>query len=136
MVIRVELSTGEPISESPNFKLVEGSHSTKLTVRCDGSRVKITGNASRFHRIDNLFGLETIDDCIKVYNQVLASVDLPPFTKCTQVKYRQGEEGGKVQLVTDGAGRVIIRCHLVQKMPFFVASLASPLVEGKRLISM
>ncbi|WP_339642569.1 phage/plasmid replication protein [uncultured Porticoccus sp.] len=103
MVIRVELSTGEPISESPNFKLVEGSHSTKLTVRCDGSRVKITGNASRFHRIDNLFGLETIDDCIKVYNQVLASVDLPPFTKCTQVKYRQGEEGGKVQLVTDGA---------------------------------
>lgn len=77
MVIRVELSTGEPISESPNFKLVEGSHSTKLTVRCDGSRVKITGNASRFHRIDNLFGLETIDDCINVYNQVLASFDLP-----------------------------------------------------------
>ena len=103
MVIRVELSTGEPISESPNFKLVEGSHSTKLTVRCDGSRVKVTGNPSRFHRIDNLFGLQTIDDCINVYNQVLASFDLPPFTKCTEVKYRQGEEGGKVQLVTDGA---------------------------------
>lgn len=103
MVIRIELSTGEPISESPNFKQIEGSYSTKLTVRCDGSRVKVTGNPSRFHRMDNLFGLQTFDECIAVYNQVLFSVGLPPFTKCTEVMYRQGEEGGRVQLVTDGA---------------------------------
>lgn len=103
MVVRVDLATGETVSQAPNAKLVEGSYSTKLTVRCDGSRVTATGNPGRFARFDNLFGLTTIEECIHVYNRVLTDLGLPPFTKCTSVKYRQGEEGSRVQLVTDGA---------------------------------
>ena len=59
MVIRVDLATGDLVSESPNFKIVEGSYSTKLTVRCNGSRVSVTGNPGRYGRVDNLFGLTT-----------------------------------------------------------------------------
>lgn len=103
LVIRVDLATGETVSESPNFKIEEGSHSTKVTVRCNGSRVSVTGNPSRFNRLDNLFGLTTIDQCVGIFNHVLARYDLPPFTKCTQIQYRQGEEGSAIQLVTDGA---------------------------------
>ncbi|MDO9478732.1 MAG: phage/plasmid replication protein [Pseudohongiella sp.] len=103
MVVRIDLATGETVSQSPNAKLVEGSYSTKLTVRCDGSRVSVTGNPSRFGHCDNLFGLTTIEECVQVYNRVLVTLGLPPFSKCTSVKYRQGEEGSRVQLVTDGA---------------------------------
>jgi len=57
----------------------EGSFETKVSVRCDGRRVEISGNVGRFGRGDNLFGrgvLETIDRA----NEILAALGLPPFT--------------------------------------------------------
>lgn len=59
----------------------EGSYETKVSIRCDGRRVELSGNVGRFGRTDNLFGskvLETIDRA----NQILAALGLPPFT-CT-----------------------------------------------------
>ncbi|EKG45573.1 fumarate reductase iron-sulfur domain protein, partial [Vibrio cholerae HC-55A1] len=30
------------------------------------------GNPSRWQRMDNLFGLTTLDECVEIYNHVLA----------------------------------------------------------------
>ena len=78
---RVDLTTGEKLPPSVNQKILEGSFSTKLTIRCNGQRVRVEGNPSRWQRLDNLFGLTTIDECVAVYNHILSKYDLPPFTK-------------------------------------------------------
>lgn len=93
MIERVELETGERLPPSVNQKILEGSFSTKLTIRCDGTRVRVEGNPSRWQRIDNLFGLQTLDECVAVYNHVLATYDLPPFTKNTRFSHRQSADG-------------------------------------------
>lgn len=103
MVVRIDISTGETLSESPKSKSIEGSFSSTLTVRCNGNRVSVTGNPSRWNRTENLFGFAQLSDCVAVYNQVLLSLGLPVFTPCTEVSYRAGSDGKKVELVSDGA---------------------------------
>ncbi len=83
VIERVDLETGESLPPSVNQKILEGSHSTKLTIRCDGYRVRVEGNPSRWQRQDNLFGLETIDECVEIYNHVLAKYDLPQYSSET-----------------------------------------------------
>ncbi|MFA0233077.1 hypothetical protein AB4491_29420, partial [Vibrio sp. 10N.261.45.A7] len=68
VIERVDLETGEKLPPSVNQKILEGSFSTKLTIRCDGYRVRVEGNPSRWQRQDNLFGLETIEQCVEIYN--------------------------------------------------------------------
>ncbi len=67
----------------------EGSFSTSITVHVQGNRIVMEGNPSRFNRLDNLFGFTCLDDCFAVYNEILASLGLPPFTKCTVLGYVQ-----------------------------------------------
>jgi len=57
----------------------EGSHETSVSVRCDGARVTVSGNLSRFGRPDNLFGLG-FWQCLEVANRIAAHYGLPPFT--------------------------------------------------------
>lgn len=102
-VLRYDLATGEPISDSPKSLKHEGSYSSSLTIRCNGSRISVTGNASRFNRSDNVFGFQTFDECIAVYNQVLFKFSLPELTKATWFDYLQSADGTKAQLVCDGA---------------------------------
>ncbi|WP_041067153.1 hypothetical protein [Thiolapillus brandeum] len=78
MITKYDLQTGQILRDSPNSKPLEGSYSTYLLVRCDGSKVSVEGNPSRWQRPDNLFGLQTFDDCIQVYNLVLKDLGLPP----------------------------------------------------------
>nr|AKN36250.1 hypothetical protein [Vibrio splendidus] len=80
VIERVELETGENLPPTVNQKILEGSYSTKLTIRCNGTRVRVEGNPSRWQRMDNLFGLQTLDECVAIYNHILASYNLPPFT--------------------------------------------------------
>lgn len=103
VIERVELETGEYLPLSVNQKVLEGSYSTKLTIRCDGTRVRVEGNPSRWQRMDNLFGLLTLDECVAIFNNVLARYNLPPFTKNTLVQYRQSPNGKTAQLVGNGA---------------------------------
>jgi II/X family phage/plasmid replication protein len=86
---RMDLETGEKLPPSVNQKILEGSFSTKLTIRSDGQRVRVEGNPSRWQRTDNLFGLATIDECVSVYNHILSQYGLPPFTQSTHVFHRQ-----------------------------------------------
>ncbi|NOI60904.1 phage/plasmid replication protein, II/X family [Vibrio coralliilyticus] len=103
VIERVDLETGEPLPPSVNQKILEGSHSTKLTIRCDGYRVRVEGNPSRWQRQDNLFGLTRIDECVEIYNHVLAKYGLPPFTKNTRLKHRQTPDGKSSSLIGNGA---------------------------------
>ncbi|MGF1872861.1 phage/plasmid replication protein, II/X family [Photobacterium indicum] len=130
MIERIDLETGEKLPPSVNQKILEGSFSTKLTIRCDGTRVRVEGNPSRWQRIDNLFGLQSIDECVEIYNHVLAFYNLPPFTKNTRFSHRQTKDGKPSSLVGNGAEITLIdwtKNHEVGKgrEPSFIRGLSS-----------
>lgn len=103
-ILRYDIATGETIGDGVRPKQVEGSYSSSLFISCDGSRVTVTGNPSRFSRTENLFGFSTFDQCIAVYNHILGQLGLPHFTKCSLAGHRQNGEAEKAQkAVTDGA---------------------------------
>lgn len=79
----------------------EGSFCTSVLIVVSGGRVRMSGNPSRVGRPDNLFGYTDFDDCIAVYNEILAEYNLPPFTKGVQVL--TGSHTEKPSLQTTGA---------------------------------
>lgn len=98
------LETGELLPSTVTFKQHEGSFSSSLKVVSNGTRVRIEGNPSRWERKDNLIGFYTLDECVAVYNSVLLSLGLPPFTKLTRIWHRASTgDGKKSGLVSDGA---------------------------------
>lgn len=103
VIERFDMETGEFLPPTVNQKVLEGSYSTKLTIRCDGQRVRVEGNPSRWQRPDNLFGLKTIDECVAVYNHILSKYGLPPFTKNTQISYRQTKDLSNAERLGNGA---------------------------------
>lgn len=115
MCLTVDLTTDEVLStKSPRFVHRE-SYSTSVTIHVSGRNVRVDGNPSRVGRLDNLFGFTTIDQCIAVYNALLAQYGLPPFTRCTELLLRDGASGGKAgDLVADGA--VIHRIDLTSNV--------------------
>lgn len=102
--LTIDANTNEVLStKQPRFVHRE-SFSTSVTIHVSGRNVRVDGNPSRVGRLDNLFGFTTIDQCIAVYNSLLAQYGLPPFTRCTRVALRDGASGGKAgDLVADGA---------------------------------
>lgn len=94
---------------SPSHKH-EGSYSTSIQIRISGNRITISGNPSRIDRAENLFGFKTLEECIAVYNRILLSYGLPPFTKCTRVWHGSPDKHGKFMTFTDGA--VIQEIHI------------------------
>lgn len=106
---KFDLETGEKIKSGIDKKIIEGSYSTVITVRCDGHRVRVEGNPSRWQRKDNLFGYKTIDECVEVFNKVLAFYELPPFTKLTRIFHRANQGDGKrAGMFSDGAEITLI----------------------------
>ena len=103
LVMRFDLATGERVSESPNFKKLEGSYSSMVTIRCNNTTVSVQGNPSRWNRMDNLFGFPTFSECVKVYNQLLLPLDLPPFTPCTKRYHLQSGDSERTKVSSDGA---------------------------------
>ena len=103
VIERLDMESGEALPPSVNQKRLEGSFSSKLTIRCDGFKVRVEGNPSRWQRMDNLFGLSTLDECVEVYNHILSKYDLPPFTKNTRLYPRQTPDGKSTSLIGNGA---------------------------------
>jgi II/X family phage/plasmid replication protein len=138
MITAIDLETGEPVRESPNMKRLEGSYSSKLSIRCDGSIVTMDGNPSRWHRLDNLFGLRTFDEAIRVYNTILKDYGLPPFTKNTELSWLQGSDGKRASRVGNGAS--ILRVDWTQnlevgpdnQLPFLRALSTQSTGKGKQ----
>ncbi|TKD46231.1 phage/plasmid replication domain-containing protein [Azotobacter chroococcum] len=104
LTITIDANTGEKLSEKqPRFKHA-GSHSTSITIHVQGRKIRVEGNPSRVDRLDNLFGYERIEQCIGVYNRLLAEYGLPGFTRCTALALRDGASGAKPSdWIADGA---------------------------------
>jgi hypothetical protein len=103
--IVIDTATGESIgTKQPNIHH-EGSFSTNLLIRVSGNRITVSGNPSRYGRVDNLFGFTNLDDCIAVYNRCLRDCGFSDFqfTKGKNIFYRQGDCGKRVLRCSDGA---------------------------------
>lgn len=101
--IVIDSLTGERVTDKQFPVKYEGSHCSEITISVTGGRITIDGNPSRINRSDNLVGFRTVDECISVYNKILLSYGLPPFTKCTKTFILQGEDGQKARTCSDGA---------------------------------
>jgi len=95
----------------PSFQH-EGSFSTSIRIQISGNRLTVSGNPSRYGRIDNLFGLVSLDDCIIVYNRILSSLGLPTFTKCTKLWQVTDKVNGKAKMRTLTNGAVFKEIHI------------------------
>jgi len=99
----IDTLTGEVLSTSYRPVKHEGSHSSTIKIHVTGRKITVDGNPSRLNRHDNLWGFETVAQCIAVYNDLLAQYGLPSFTRCTRFEIRQGESGASAsQLWADG----------------------------------
>lgn len=108
--IIVDTQTGEQLQVRQPTIVHEGSFSTSIHIRVSGNRVTVSGNPSRINRIDNLFGFNSLDQCVAVFNRILLSLGLPPFTKCTTVFHRQSQDGKRVEASSDGS--IITELHI------------------------
>jgi len=79
LVTYIDLDTGETGREYVTGYQHPGSHDTSLRIRSDGRGVEVSGNPSRWCREDNIFGFQTVDQCLGVYNRVLGELGLPLF---------------------------------------------------------
>lgn len=93
--LAVDTFTNELLSTSFRPVTYEGSYSSTIKIRISGRRITVDGNPSRINRHDNLWGFETIEQCITVYNDLLAEYGLPAFSRCTRTEIRQGQSGAK-----------------------------------------
>lgn len=96
-----------------NKLLHEGSYSTSIIIHVKGRRIYISGNPSRYNRLDNLFGLPTLDACVNVYNGILSGLGLPPLTKCKTLGLLETQlESGATKLTPVVDGFVITTMHI------------------------
>lgn len=86
---RFDSETEELLSTSVPAFFAEGSYCTTFRIHVCGRRITVDGNASRLNRLDNVFGIQTIDGCMRVINALLAEYGLPPMTKCKNVQRLQ-----------------------------------------------
>lgn len=99
----IDTLTGEVLSSKTPWIKHQGSHSSQISIQINGRQITVDGNPSRLNRHDNLWGFETVEQCLTVYNDLLAQYGLPAFTKCTRFEIRQGESGAKSsQVWADG----------------------------------
>lgn len=131
---RTDTETGA-VDEFHSPRQFQGSFSTSIAVRCDGRRVEVSGNPSKFCRLDNLFGYRSIDDAVAVFNVVLAHLGLPSFTTATFYRPLQSRTE-QHEFITDGA--VFTRFDLTvnhavgdpQQVRPFIRAISSQSIQG------
>lgn len=111
--VGVHLDTGEQQEgiRLPAYKH-EGSFCDSVIIKINGSVLTMSGNPSRWGRVENLFGFPTVESCVECFNRILRNLNLPEFTKCTRFFYGQSEDGSKVKKFSDGA--VIKELHITE----------------------
>lgn len=103
-LIGIHLDTGEIQSGIKTGKYRhKGSHCDEVDIKISGSVIRMGGNPSRWGRLENVFGFETVDSCVYCFNSILSSLKLPIFTRCTEIFYHQSEDGSKVSKFSNGA---------------------------------
>jgi len=101
ILVRSSLDTGAIVSETVTNYVHKGSFDSALLVRCNGSRVSVSGNPSKFNRPDNLQGISSLADCLAIYNRILEELELPPFyTTGNLYQFADGGASGKRAVIT------------------------------------
>lgn len=86
---RFDVDTDELLSTSVPAFFAEGSYSTTFRIHVCGRRITVDGNPSRINRLDNVFGIDSLDGCFRVINALLSEYGLPPMTRCTSIQRLQ-----------------------------------------------
>lgn len=81
LLLFCDLETGEIRSQAVRGIQYRGSFDSSVMVRCDGRRVEVSGNPSRWGRPDNVFGLSSLSAALEVFNGILRSLALPAFSE-------------------------------------------------------
>lgn len=103
-MIGIHLDTGEVQQGIKTGKYRhKGSYCDEVSITIRGSVIRMDGNPSRWGKTENLFGFTELDSCVYCFNNILASLNLPIFTRCTGIYYGQGKDGEKVKKYSDGA---------------------------------
>lgn len=111
---RIRVDTGEASElTQPNFRH-EGSFCDVVNIKIRGSVLTMSGNPSRWGKLDNVFGCRSIDECFDVFNGILCSLGLPQFSKGTCFKMRQSPDGTVAGKIWDGA--LIKETHINQNI--------------------
>lgn len=79
----------------------QGSFETSISVKCDGNRVTLSGNLSRFGRPENVFGFD-FWECLARANQVLRHYGLPVFSAGERIEFAK-DSGRDVRYAWTGA---------------------------------
>ncbi|MBO1271192.1 Replication-associated protein G2P [Shewanella sp. 4t3-1-2LB] len=106
--IFVDTGEGSQLNQAPYVH--KGSFCDTLIIKIRGSLLRISGNPSRWNRLDNLFGLPSVDACMSVYNGVCRQLGLPEFTRGTFLKPSQIGN----TFISDGA--VIKELHITENI--------------------
>ena len=109
--LECDLDTGAVEFESVRGDQVQGSWDTGLHVRSTGSRIEVSGNPSKWGRLDALVGVSTMQECIAIYNAVLDGLGLPRFELQCKVS-TIGAHGGESMRV----GPVISQVHVTRNL--------------------
>ena len=88
IVVYSDIDSGEVKRESIKPTQKRGSFDSGVVVRCDGNRVTMSGNPSRWGQKDSLFGITSMAQAVAVFNSILDELGLPRFTKDSLVKYQ------------------------------------------------
>ncbi|WP_346830887.1 phage/plasmid replication protein [Pseudomonas abietaniphila] len=86
---RFDADTDELLSSSVPAFFAEGSYSTTFRIHVSGRRITVDGNASRLNRLDNVVGIASLEDSMRVINALLAEYGLPPLNKCKTIQRLQ-----------------------------------------------
>lgn len=92
------IETEELLSTTVPAFYAEGSYCTTFRIHVCGRRITVDGNPSRLNRLDNVFGISSLDDCMRVINAVLVELGLPEMTRCKST--HQLQDGS---VIADGA---------------------------------
>ncbi len=92
------IETEELLSTSVPAFYAEGSYCTTFRIHVCGRRITVDGNPSRLNRLDNVFGIDSLDGCMRVINAVLVELGLPEMSRCTATQ--QLQDGS---VIADGA---------------------------------
>lgn len=95
---RFDVETDELLSTTVPAFFAEGSYCTTFRIHVCGRRITVDGNPSRLNRLDNVFGIQTLEGCMRVINAFLIELGLPAMTKCKNIQRRQDDT-----VVADGA---------------------------------
>ncbi len=115
--LRLVVEQGEVVQDngiaSPAYSH-KGSFCDSVLVRAAGCRLFMSGNPSRWGRLENLWGFKTVDQCVYKFNEILREIYgefdfIPQFTKCNEIFYKDDSASGGSPLQRIGADGAIIK---------------------------